>query len=114
MDYYEQEMASVRAEIDIFVKQFGGDEEQEALKRLHKKELLRMQAKVNKLLERMEKVRAEAAADEELHLTSAQVDELFTAMPPTWSFNTRINMAWAVIAISVVMNVVALVYKIAG
>ena len=114
LDQYEQDMADLRAEIKVFVTQFAEDSEQQQTKRLHQQEIIRLQRKVDKLIQKMEDIRAQDAEGDDTMLTSAQVDELFTALPTSWSTQRKMTMAWTMIAVSIVLNVTALIYNFAG
>eukprot|EP01061_Rhynchopus_euleeides_P012049 TRINITY_DN21650_c0_g1_i1.p1 TRINITY_DN21650_c0_g1~~TRINITY_DN21650_c0_g1_i1.p1 ORF type:complete len:705 (+),score=331.19 TRINITY_DN21650_c0_g1_i1:687-2801(+) len=110
LDGYEQRMADLRKEIKVFVMQFSGDEEQQHLKKLTQKEVVRLQRKVDRVIQKMEDIRALDGDGAETMLTSAQKDELFTALPSSWDLSTKIAIGWSIIIISCILNVFAFVY----
>eukprot|EP01060_Flectonema_neradi_P022921 TRINITY_DN3113_c2_g1_i3.p1 TRINITY_DN3113_c2_g1~~TRINITY_DN3113_c2_g1_i3.p1 ORF type:complete len:537 (+),score=101.58 TRINITY_DN3113_c2_g1_i3:577-2187(+) len=107
LDRYEQEIERLREEINAFIIQYPGEGEQVTLKKLHQKEMKKLQRHVDIIIQDMEDTRTG-----NIKLSPAQRDELFAALPSKMSTRTKVVLAWVLIVVTTVFNIVALAYAI--
>eukprot|EP01059_Diplonema_ambulator_P000090 TRINITY_DN10071_c0_g1_i1.p2 TRINITY_DN10071_c0_g1~~TRINITY_DN10071_c0_g1_i1.p2 ORF type:complete len:144 (+),score=41.18 TRINITY_DN10071_c0_g1_i1:403-834(+) len=108
LDKYEMEIESIREELNALVVQYPGESQHERTKTMLRKELRRLQRKVDRVIQEMEEAKAG-----DLHLLPAMRDELFAALPHHWKVRTKRYIAWAMIIVSAAMNLFALGYQLA-
>eukprot|EP00755_Sulcionema_specki_P017616 Sspe_Gene.11379::Locus_3839_Transcript_1_1_Confidence_1.000_Length_2162::g.11379::m.11379 len=108
LDLKEQKIEKLREEINAFIVQYPNRDEQPTIKELHQVEMRRLQRQVDRIIAEMEQAR-----EGTWNLPPAARDELFSALPATWSVKTKRTIAYGLIVFTGVMNIIALAFQIA-
>eukprot|EP01065_Artemidia_motanka_P041389 TRINITY_DN535_c10_g1_i1.p1 TRINITY_DN535_c10_g1~~TRINITY_DN535_c10_g1_i1.p1 ORF type:complete len:755 (+),score=254.31 TRINITY_DN535_c10_g1_i1:156-2267(+) len=115
LDRKEQEIEDIRASLHELIVEHPDAKEMRAEKDRHLALMFESQREAERIMDEMREARKAAIGKGgRWELLPEQRDELFTALPHRWSARTRIGVAWGLLSLCVVINIVALVYAFKG